>query len=268
MIKNVKGTEVPAIGLGTWQMKGEKCVQAVKNALNMGYRHIDTAQFYDNEKAVGQGVQNSDVNSEDIFITTKVWRDKLHRESVLSSTEKSLERLNMDYVDLLLIHWPNENVPLEETLRAMKELKERGKVRNIGVSNFTEDLMEEALELAPEIITNQVEMHVLHQQKEMQRYCVENNLLLTAYSPLAKGKVANMEDLQKIGEEYGKSPAQIALRWLIQQDNVIAIPKAIPKKYQRENLEVIDFKLREEDMEKIFRLNRDQRLTDPGVAPW
>ncbi|MDY6774402.1 MAG: aldo/keto reductase [Candidatus Nanohaloarchaea archaeon] len=266
--KNAKGLEMPSIGLGTWQMKGKECEKAVETALEMGYRHVDTAEMYENEERVGEGIANADVDREDIFLTTKVWRTNLEREEVRKALEGSLEKLGTDYVDLLLIHWPNENVPVEETLDAMQELKEEGRVRNIGVSNFTPELLDEALQANENVAVNQVEKHIHHQQDRMTEYCQENDLVLTAYSPLARGRASEEPLLEEIGESYGKTAVQVALRWLVQQENVVAIPKAAPEEYQRENLNVFDFELTREEMERIEKLDRDQRYVDPGFAPW
>ncbi|MCJ7479122.1 MAG: aldo/keto reductase [Candidatus Nanohaloarchaeota archaeon QJJ-7] len=266
--KNAKGMAIPSIGLGTWQLKGNECEKAVANALEMGYRHIDTAEMYENEERVGNGITNADVDREDIFLTTKVWRTNLEPDSVRKALEGSLEKLETDYVDLLLIHWPNENMPVKKTLDAMHELVDEGRVRNIGVSNFTTELLDEALDADEEIKANQVEKHIHHQQGQMTEYCQENDLVLTAYSPLARGRASEEVLMEEIGENHGKTAVQVALRWLVQQENVVAIPKAAPEDYQRENLDVFDFELSEEDMEQIEDLEKNKRYVDPGFAPW
>lgn len=268
MFKKAKETAIPAIGLGTWQMKGKECVEGVKQALDLGYRHVDTAQMYKNEEAVGQGIKESSVDRKDIFLTTKIWYTDLKKDQVVSAVDQSLERLQTDYVDLLLIHWPSQETPLEETLEAFKKVKDQGKAKSIGVSNFTPELLEKALDIAPGLVNHQVEMHTFYQQREMVRYCQENDLTLTAYSPLARERVLEDPVLNEIGEKYDKSPAQIALRWLIQQENVIAIPKAVPEDYQRQNLEAMDFELDEEDMRRIFDIEQKPKIVDPGFAPW
>lgn len=261
--------KIPALGFGTWQLKGQDCVEGVKTALELGYRHIDTAQAYGNEDKVGQGIQESDVDREDIWLTTKVWRDNLNRKDLKQSVEESLERLQTDHVDLLLIHWPFEEIDLEAVLAEMDELVEEGKARNIGISNFTPEQMERAQQLSEhELLTNQVEYHPFLEQDEIKEKCGEQNMMLTAYSPIARGDVIGNETLQEIGENYGKSEVQVALRWLIQQDNVAAIPKATSRDHIQQNLEIFDFELSEEEMETISELAREDRKVDPDFGPW
>lgn len=264
----VSGTKVPALGIGTFQMNGPSCTSSVKKALEIGYRHVDTAQEYRNEAQVGQAINESEVDREDIFLTTKVWRNALDHEHVISSTQKSLEKLKTDYVDLLLIHWPNNRIPVEETLSAMNELKEQGKVKNIGISNFPVKLMEKARKVSETpIICNQVEYHPFYSQEKVLNYCQENDLMLTAYSPLARGKVIGNNVLKEIAEKNGKNEAQVTLRWLIQQENVAAIPKASNNQHIKQNFNVFDFKLTENEMERIHGLAKGQKLIDPPFAP-
>lgn len=266
--KTVNGVEVPALGLGTWKMEGQECADAVARALNMGYRHVDTAQMYRNEEAVGQGIAASDVDRDKVFLTTKVWRTELAHDDVLETARESLDRLDTEYVDLLLIHWPNQDVPLEETLDAMQELKAENLVRNVGVSNFTTGLLSDALDVEPRLLTNQVEMHPFHQQREMRRFCVDHEMLLTAYSPLARGRVLDHPVIEDIARECGKTPAQVTLRWLVQQPNVVPIPKAIPEDLQRENLAALEFELDVDDMQRIFDIDHRSKYVNPDFAPW
>ncbi|WP_414837153.1 aldo/keto reductase [Candidatus Nanohalococcus occultus] len=264
----VNDTEVPALGFGTWQLKGKDCVEGVKTALDLGYRHIDTAQAYENEDKVGEGIAQSDVNREDIFLTTKVWRDRLNEKDLKDSVEESLEKLQTDYVDLLLIHWPFEEMDLEAVLDEMNELVEEGKVKNIGVSNFTTDQIEEAQELSEaHLMTDQVEYHPFLDQSAVHSKCVENEMMLTAYSPLARGNVIGNETLKEIGDAHGKSEVQVALRWLIQQENVAAIPKATSEEHIEANLDVFDFELTDEEVEQINGLKGSDRKVDPDFAP-
>ncbi len=266
---NVNGEQVPKIGIGTWQSKDDDCVKAVKTALNNGYRHVDTAQAYGNEEKVGKGIEESDVDREDIWLTTKVWRDRLNREDLKSSVEESLEKLGTEYVDLLLIHWPFEEMDLEAVLEEMNELVDEGKVKNIGVSNFTPEQMERAQELSDtKILTNQVEYHPFLDQEELLEKCEEMGVMLTAYSPLARGEVMKNETLKQIGTQFGKSPAQVSLRWLVQQENVCAIPKATSEDHIKQNLDVFDFELSEEEMEEIKELKGSERKVDPDFGPW
>lgn len=265
----VQGEKVPKIGLGTWQLTGRKCRDAVKNALSIGYRHVDTAQAYGNERQVGQGIQASKVDRDDIWLTTKVWRDKFRSEDVLSSVEESLRKLETDYIDLLLIHWPSEKVPFEETLEAMNQLVEENKVKNIGVSNFEPSQLEEAMNASErKLLTNQVEYHPFLSQKELLEKCRENNMMLTAYSPLARGDALSNEVLTAVASKHGKTSAQVALRWLVQQENVAAIPKASTHTHQSDNLNIFDFKLNENEMQRISELASGDRKVDPAFAPW
>ncbi|KXB09499.1 aldehyde oxidoreductase [candidate division MSBL1 archaeon SCGC-AAA833K04] len=251
----VKNVEIPALGLGTYRLKGSTCVFAVKEALGMGYRHIDTAESYGNHREVGRAILESGVDREEIFLTTKVWKTNLAYEMVLESGDKSLRELGLDYVDLLLIHWPSSMVPVAETLEAMNRLREEGKVRHIGVSNFSVGQMKDAIKSSEiPILTNQVKYNPYHPQDKILEFCAENDIMLTAYTPLAKGRVVDNEVLSRIGRRYGKTPAQVTLRWLLQQDGVSAIPKASSKDHLRENFDIFDFELTDDEMRKVFEL--------------
>lgn len=250
-----QGVDVPALGLGTWKLKGARAREVVEEALAMGYRHLDTAQMYGNEAEVGDAIRRADVDRDEVFLTTKIWRSNLSYEKVHSSVAESLEKLDAGYIDLLLIHWPRLTGSHEGTIRAMNELQDKGSVREIGVSNFSVDQMETARGYSETpIVANQVQYHPLTEQREVLQHCVEEDLVLTAYSPLAKGRVLDEQTLREIGARYGKSPAQVALRWLIQQPQVAAIPKASSRAHLRENLEIFDFELTTEEMEEIFYL--------------
>lgn len=241
------------LGLGTWRLSGQECIKTVERALALGYRHIDTAQMYANEGEVGRGIRNSGVGREEIFLVTKVSTSNFSHEKVIRSTRESLKKLQTEYVDLLLMHWPNPSVPLGETLGAMTELQEEGSVKHVGVSNFPASMVEEATRYAT-VFCNQVEYHPYTAQDELLKQAREMDCLLTAYSPVAKGRVLNDKTLQEIGEAYGKTPAQVALRWLIQQEKVVAIPKAASEDHLRSNLNIFDFELSDEEMERIFAL--------------
>lgn len=262
----VQGVEIPALGFGTWQMPDVECRRGVEHALSIGYRHIDTAQAYRNEDAVGEAIQASDVTRDEIFLTTKVWRSNYAYDDAKASIDDSLRRLDTDWVDLLLIHWPHESIPFEETLKAMKEAKEAGKVRHLGISNFTPSQLEEA-ERHADLLCNQVEYHPYLGQQRLLEMARERDMMLTAYSPLARGQVVGDEVLVDIGEQHGKSSAQVALRWLIQQENVSAIPKAAGAGHREANFEIFDFELTDEQMERIDALDRGERLIDPGFGP-
>ena len=267
--RTIQEEKVPALGLGTWQIEGKECTGSVEQALELGYRHIDTAQIYENEEEVGRGIQNSGVDRSDIFLTTKVARGSLDAASVRRTTEESLRKLDTDYVDLLLQHWPdpNDEVPLEETLDALRALQEEGKTRYIGVSNFTPSLLQRTLDYA-KFFCLQVEYHPLLDQSQLLEMAQEYDLLLTAYSPLARGKVFENDVLQEIGDVHGKSPGQVSLRWLLQQDNVAAIPKASSQEHRRSNFDIFDFELSEEEVERINGLgSAEGRILNPDFGP-
>ena len=253
--QNVKGERVPSLGLGTYRLGGEDCVGAVSLALSMGYRHVDTAQMYGNEAEVGRGMEDSGVDRGEVFLTTKVWPNDYRHERVIRRTHESLQKLRTDYVDLLLMHWPGDGVPLAETLGAMRELQEGGSVKHIGVSNFSPSLTEEASEHA-DVFCNQVEYHVYRGQDALLDQAREMDYLLVAYRPLSRGGVENDATLEEIGEAHGKTAAQVALRWLLQQEKVSAIPKATGEDHLRTNLDVFDFELSDEEMGRVSSLSR------------
>lgn len=263
---DVQGEHVPALGFGTWQLRGSECSQGVEDALELGYRHIDTAQGYDNEEMVGEGIRRSGVERDEIFLVTKVRPTNFRREDAQNSTRASLKKLGTDYVDLLLLHWPNPDVPLEETLEALAELQQEGAVKHIGVSNFPPSMAARANEIT-RIFANQVEYHPFLGQPKLTDQAVELDYMLTAYSPLGKGKVIGNDFLKQIGQNYGKSEAQVTLRWLIQQDHVSTIPKAASPEHRRANLDIFDFELTDEDMQRIRDLNAGDRLIDPAGGP-
>lgn len=259
---------IPKIGFGTYNLKGSLAVESVKKALSLGLRHVDTAQIYDNEKEVGQGIRESIVSRSEVFLTTKIWLDCLSPEKIRQSFQISLDKLQTDYVDLLLIHWPNLEFPLEESLEAFVSLQMENKIRHIGVSNFTCILLEKAKQICPQVITNQVEYHPLINQQKMLNFMEKKNMFLTAYSPLMRGKVFQIQQLIALGEKYNKSPGQIALKWLIDQKNVVVIFKSSHGKYIKQNCNVFDFQLEDRDKALLFRLNKNkQRLIDPPFAP-
>ncbi|WP_255171003.1 aldo/keto reductase [Natrononativus amylolyticus] len=252
----VDGTDVPALGFGTARMDSyDERYRAVETALEAGYRHLDTAQTYGSEEAVGDAIADADVDREDLFVTTKLAEGNRNREAVLESTAESLERLGTEYVDLLLIHAPNDAVDHEETLRAMNELQGQEAVRHIGVSNFSVDQTREAIahSEAP-ILTNQVKYHPYESQADLLAFCLEEDIVLTAYSPLAIGDVVGDETLEEIGDHYDKTAPQVALRWLLQQPLVAPIPMSSSGDHIRENFDVFDFELSSDEMREIFDL--------------
>lgn len=266
--KNIQGIDVPEIGLGTFKLIGKECEQIVKLALNMGYRHIDTAQDYKNEREVGLGIKQAHIRREELFLTTKISMLNMEPDDVIKSTELSLQELDVPYLDLLLIHWPNPDVDIEKTIEAMLSIRDQGKALNIGVSNFPmKHLKEVNEELAAPIFCNQVEYHPLLGQLDLLDYAAEHDLMVTAYSPLAQAKILENSLISDLAEKYGKTPAQIALRWLIEQEQVVVIPKASSKEHLEANLDIYDFVLDDDDFYDIDELPKDQRIVTPDFAP-
>jgi 2,5-diketo-D-gluconate reductase B len=262
------GDSVPALGFGTWQMKGEECRKALSEALSAGFRHIDTAQAYRNEQDIGSALTSSGIPRDELFITTKVWWEYLDEAGVKKSFAESLDKLQTDHVDLLLIHWDNDSVPMDETLSAMNDLQDRGQVKHVGVSNFTVPRLEKACEVSRSpIFANQIEYHPFLGEKPIRHYCLEHGILVTAYCPIARGEVLEDRTLCEIAEAKEKTPVQVALRWLLQQEQVIAIPKSGEPSHIRDNIDVFDFELTRDEMDRIFALDRDERLIDPEFAP-
>ena len=262
------GAKIPSIGLGTWELRGRTCARIVEQAVKLGYRHFDTAQIYENEREVGEGVRASGVKRDELFVTTKVWTTHFAPNELERSTKESLVKLRMPYVDLLLLHWPNPHVPLPETLGALARVKQAGLARHIGVSNFTVALIEEAVAASPEpLACDQVEYHPYLDQTKVREACARHQMALVAYSPVAKGRVKNDRTLARIAERYGKSAAQVCLRWLVQQD-VCAIPRTSRIERLSENIDIFDFALEDDEMAAIAALASSKgRFTDYGFAP-
>jgi 2,5-diketo-D-gluconate reductase B len=262
------GAKIPAIGLGTWELSGRACARLVEQAVRLGYRHIDTAQVYENEREVGEGLRASRVKRDEVFVTTKIWTNHFAPNDLERSTKESLTKLRLSEVDLLLLHWPNPHVPLSETLGALAHAKQLGMAKHIGVSNFTVALIEEALAACPEpLVCDQVEYHPYLDQTKVREACAQHGMALVAYSPVAKGRVKGDATLTQIGRAHGKTAAQVCLRWLVQQ-NVSAIPRTSKIERLSENIEIFDFELSEEEMGKISQMGSAKgRLTDFGFAP-
>ena len=247
------GNRIPALGLGTLELTGEKCIEVVKKSLQLGYKHIDTAEAYGNQKEIGKGIKNFDRKK--LFITSKIWMENLHHDDVFKSCEKTLKELKTDYLDLYLIHWPNRNIPLEETFKALEELAKEGKIKSIGVSNFTINHLKDALKVAGMLITvNQVEFHPYLYQKDLLEFCNQNKIVLTAYSPLGRGSLIKDEVIREISAKYKKTPAQVCLRWELER-GVVVIPKASSESHLKENLGIFGWKLSNEDIERIDSIN-------------
>ncbi len=252
------GNKIPKIGLGTFKLRGDTCKKAVKTALKTGYKLIDTAEKYKNEQKIGETIKNRD--REKLFLTSKVWPTNLHYEDVLKACEKSLERLRTDYLDLYLIHWPNEEVFVGESLDALADLVGDGKVKSVGVSNFTIEQLDEVLSVSEVPITvNQVEFHPWLFQEDLLEFCEDNGVVLEAYAPVARGRFFDDVVVQELSEKYGKTPPQIVLRWEIQK-GVVPLPRSSDKEHIRENFEVFDWKLETGDVEKIDKIEHQERL--------
>lgn len=265
-----KNTAVPVVGLGTWKSSGEECVRAVLYALDeIGYRHIDTAQAYGNEAEVGKAIQKSSVPRDQIFLTTKIWLDNMRGGDVQRSVEQSLEKLGTDYCDLILVHWPNRDVDFDETLGALEMVRTQGKTRLIGVSNFTVGQMQQVRDdLQYDIAVNQCEYHPYIDQGPVLDYVRQKDMLFTAYSPIARGLVMKDERIARLAEKYAKTPAQIVLRWQIQQERVVTIPKSSSEKHIAANFDIFDFELDKGDMDLLSNMARDdERIVSPDFAP-
>ncbi len=266
----MKTMEIPSLGFGTYKLTGTEGQAMIEAAIAAGYRHIDTAALYKNEVEVGAAIRASGIARNDIFLTTKVWPDNFKADDFKKAVDESLKRLAVDRVDLLLLHWPNPNVPLAETIAALNSVQERGLARAIGVSNFTTSLIREAVRLSHiPLAVNQVEYHPYLDQRKVLAEMRLHGMALTAYQPIAGGKVAKDPVLQEIGARHEKTPVQVALRWLVQQDKVAAIPKTSSIERMRENIQIFDFTLTDAEMQRISALHRpDGRTTNPAtVAP-
>ena len=249
----IAGTKIPVIGFGTWNILGKSCTESVRSAIELGYRHIDTAQMYNNEMNVGIGVKESGVNREELFITTKIASSNLHPSLIERSTLGSLKELDSGYIDLLLIHWPTPDMDLEKCLEAMLRLKEKGFVKHVGVSNFVPELFQKALTVGP-VLCNQLMFTPYHHEFENLKIAKAHNVIITAYSPLGRGRLVNDAELSDIGAKYNKTASQVALRWLIQLGNVSVIPKAANERHRKENIDIFDFELQQEESDRIAAL--------------
>lgn len=267
----VRGASIPALGFGTWELEGAEAERMVETALELGYRHVDTAEMYGNETAVGRALRASDVAREEVFLTTKIWPDHYASDAFMPAVRASLDRLSTDYVDLLLPHWPSfESASLRETMENLNAARAEGLTRHIGVSNFTVALLEQALDASEgPLVVDQVEYHPYLDQTAVLGAVRRHGMALTAYSPLAKGRAPRDETLRAIGERHGASAAQVALRWHLQQDGVVAIPRTSSAKHCLENLRALELELDEGEMEAISDLAvPGGRLISPaGLAP-
>lgn len=267
-IVNAQGLNMPKLGLGTWPMLGEECTRAVEQALALGYRHIDTAAGYNNEDAVGQALANSPTPREQIHVTSKVWWDQLQPDAMRHSMDRSLKALRSEYVDLFMLHWPSTDWDLPRTIETLVSFREQGLARNIGVANFPLPLLRKVVEeLGAPLSAIQVEYHVLLGQNALLNYARQQDLALTAYTPLARNKVSQIPAVQQIAAKHGVLPTQVALKWLLDQPNVAAIPKASSESNQLANLAALDVRLDDEDRALIASLSKRERQVSPDFAP-
>jgi 2,5-diketo-D-gluconate reductase B len=262
-----KGFRIPVVGLGTWALRGRECARLTEQAIRIGYRHIDTAQMYDNECEVGEGVRNSGKRAE-VIVVTKVQPTLLAPHDLERSVKESLARLRLDVIDLLLIHWPNPRVPLAETLGAMARMKQEGYTRAIGVSNFTVALLDEANRVSPEpVVCNQIECHPFLNQDKVIAACRQHRMAVVAYSPIARGGAKGDKVLERIGKVHGKTAAQVSLRFLVQQ-GIVVIPRTSKIERLEENFALFDFELTDADMQEIRSLaHRHSRIVDWTWSP-
>jgi 2,5-diketo-D-gluconate reductase B len=262
-IIEAKGARIPVQGLGTWDLRGRVCARVVEQALRLGYRHIDTAQMYDNEREVGEGLHASGVKRSDVFVTTKIWPSHFAPRELERAARESLVRLRLSEVDLLLLHWPNPQIPLAETLGALCKVKRDGLARHIGVSNFGASLLDEAVQLSSEpLVCDQFECHPFLDQSKLIAACRQQRTAVVAYSPIAKGSVRDNETLSRIGAAHKKTAAQVCLRFLVQQD-IVVIPRTSKVERLAENAAIFDFALSEPEMASIAALaHRDGRLVN------
>ena len=271
-VVEANGARIPAIGLGTWDLRGRICARLVESALRLGYRHVDTAEMYDNEREVGEGLRGSGIERDEVFITTKVWPSHFAPRELEQSAKESLLRLRLSEVDLLLLHWPNPRIPLSETIPALCELRRMGLARHIGVSNFTVALVEEAVRHADApLVCNQIEVHPLLDQSKLIAACRRSGMAVVAYSPIARGGVSKVRVLTRIGKAHGKTAAQVSLRFLVQQA-IVVIPRTSRPERLSENLAIFDFELSDAEMSEIAGLaSRDGRIVDyaySGSPKW
>jgi 2,5-diketo-D-gluconate reductase B len=263
-----QGISLPKLGLGTFRMQGDACRAAVESGLGLGYRHLDTAEMYGNEEAIGAALAASRVARKDLHVTTKVWHENLAPDAIRRAFDASLKKLRLDHVDLYLVHWPSRNMNLPAIFETLMKLKQEGRTRAIGVANFTTALLKTVVEdIKAPIACNQVEYHVMLDQSRLRQYLTAKSIPLVAYCPLAQGRVASDETLAKIGRKHNASGAQVALKWLLDQDGVAAIPKASRVESQQANLDALKVRLDDDDRKAIAALPKDRRCVNPAFGP-
>ena len=267
-VKLINNIEIPTIGFGTYKLGNEdQTIDSIKDALNLGYRHIDTASFYGNEKFIGKAINESKIKREDLFITTKLWQDSHGYDNTIKAFYDSIEKLGIDYLDLYLIHWPTKEN--SETWRALEDLYNEGKIKAIGVCNFKIGHLEELKKTARIMpMVNQIEVHPGYTKKETIEYCIKNNIQVVAWSPIMRGKLSNNDKMIYLSKKYNKSITQIILKWHI-QNNIIPIPKSSNKSRMKENIDIFDFSIDIEDLKIIDSLNINESVSGvPGDSTY
>lgn len=259
-----RGTNIPALGFGTWQLRDQEAYNAVSVALQTGYRHIDTADVYHNHHMVGQAILDSNVDRKEIFLTSKLWHSDLRPDDAARTIERVLKELQTDYLDLYLIHWPNRQIPIKKTLQAMAAMQEQGLVKEIGVSNFTIHHLKDALATGIPFSVNQVEYHPSLNQQELKDYCDQHDIVVTAYSPIAQGDDLKLEPVQQLAEKYHRSPAQVVLNWLMQK-GMVAIPRSSSPEHIKDNFAATEWELSPADAKLLDNLHRNNRLVMPDI---
>ncbi len=263
-----QGISLPRLGLGTYRMQGDICRSAVESALALGYRHIDTAEMYGNEEAIGAAIAASSVPRKELHVTTKVWHENLAPDAIRRAFDSSLKKLRLDFADLYLVHWPSPSMNLPAVFETLLKLNQEGRTRAIGVANFTLALLKTTVEeIGAPIACNQIEYHVMLDQAKVKAYLDAKGIPLVAYCPLAQGRAADDQALIGIGRKHNASAAQVALKWLLDQNGVAAIPKASRNESQKANLDALKVKLDDEDRKAIAALPKDKRFVSPGFAP-
>jgi 2,5-diketo-D-gluconate reductase B len=265
---DTQGITMPKLGLGTFKLTGDGCVAGVASAIELGYRHIDTAEMYGNEAEVGAGIKASGIARKDLHVTTKVWHENLAPDAIKKAFDTSIKKLGLDMIDLYLVHWPSKGMNLPVIFETLMKLKEEGRIRALGVANFPVKLMKQAVEeIGAPVACNQVEYHALLSQAPLLTYLQSKSIPLVAYCPLGQGRLADNDAMKKVAAKHGVSAAQVALKWLLDQDGVAAIPKASRKESQQANLDAWKVTLDDEDRKVIAGLSKTERFVNPGFAP-
>lgn len=264
----IKGASIPKIGLGTYRLKGNEAIELILQAISLGYTHLDTAQMYDNEVEVGEAIRQTEIGRDKLWVTTKVWPSNLSKEKFIPSVEESLTKLQVDRVDLLLIHWPSREIAVEEAVEQLMIAQQKGYAHYIGVSNFPSAQVKIAIEQGADLLNNQVEYHPYLSQTKLKQTLDEHHIGMTAYRPIVKGEVNHDPVISAIAERHGKSGVQVSLRWLLQQQHVMAIPMTSKVKRLKENMDIFDFLLNDDEMKAISELtHKNQRFVDPDWGP-